>query len=173
MIETIYLDMDGVISDFDKRYSAIYGCNCRDDPNEKHWFEFVKQKGFFLLDPCKGMVDLIEKLFSLDVNVVILTCVSERKNHGAVRDQKIDWLKEYNLGHLPAIFTRTKLQKSNFASPTSLIIDDSVKCVEPFKQKGGYGILHQNVKQTIIELNCLKDKGLLCALSLDPVTQTY
>lgn len=169
MIETIYLDMDGVISDFDKRYFSIYGCNCRDDPNEKHWFEFVKQKGFFLLEPCKGMIDLIDNLYKLDVNVVILTCVSDRKNSRAVRDQKIDWLQEYNLGHLPAIFTHTKLQKSLFATSKTLLIDDSVKCIEPFKEKGGYGILHQNVKQTIIELNCLKDKGLLCALSLDQV----
>jgi hypothetical protein len=48
MIDTIYLDMDGVIADFDKHYSSIYGCNCRDDPNKHNWYDFVDDT---LVDP--------------------------------------------------------------------------------------------------------------------------
>lgn len=166
MIDTIYLDMDGVICDFDKRYSSIYGLNCRDDPNKDHWYEFVNNKGFFLLEPCKGFVDLIDKLYTFDVNLIIMSCAGDKSDHNQVRKQKIDWLMEYNLGHLDAHFTRTKLQKADFARASSLLIDDSKKCIEPFKEKGGFGILHQTAKQTIIELNCLQEKGLLCALSL-------
>jgi hypothetical protein len=144
--------------------------NCRDDPNKNNWNEFVKQKGFYKLEPCKMFTDLIDKLYSLDVNICILSCVGERSDYKHVRNQKIDWLTEYNLGHLPAIFTRTKLQKSDYASSDTLLIDDSVKCVEPFRNKGGYAILHQSVKQTIIELDCLKEKGLLCAQLLGQTT---
>jgi hypothetical protein len=166
MIDTIYLDMDGVICDFDKLYHSTYGVNCRDDPNKDNWYDFVKNNGFFNLPTTKNADKLIDKIFSLDVNVIILSCVSDKSNSSKVRNQKIKWLCEHNLGHLPSIFTKTKLEKSNHASPNSILIDDSVACINPFKQKGGYGILHENVKSTVSQLDCLIEKGLLCALSL-------
>lgn len=167
MIDTIYLDMDGVICDFDRRYFSIYGVNCRDDPNKNNWNEFVKERGFYKLETCTGFTSLIDKLYTFDVNVVILSCAGDRSDHNQVKKQKNDWLFDHNLGHLPAIFTRTKLEKSNYALPSTLLIDDSKKCVDPFKNKGGKAILHSTAKQTIVELNCLQEKGLLCALSLD------
>ena len=170
MIDTIYLDMDGVICDFDKSYSSIFGLNCRDDPDKSNWDKFVSNKGFFNLEPCKGFTDLIDSLYTYNVDVVILSCAGNKPDHNQVRKQKIDWLMEYNLGHLDAHFTRTKLQKADFARKSSLLIDDSRACIDPFKEKNGYGILHTSAKQTIIELGCLRDKGLLCALSLDQTT---
>lgn len=163
--------MDGVICDFDELYYSTYGVNCRDDTNKNNWYEFVKHNGFYNLPPFKGFSTLIDTLYSYDVNVVILSCISDKSNNKQVRNQKIDWLDEYNLGHLPAIFTETKLQKSQFANPSSLLIDDSEACVTPFKKRGGYGILHVSAKQTVKELNCLKEKGLLCVQSL--VQETF
>lgn len=164
MIDTIYLDMDGVICDFDKLYYSTYGINCRDDHNKNNWYEFVKNEGFYNLPATKNADRLIDKLFSLNVNVVILSCISDRSDSKQVRKQKMKWLQEYNIGHLPTIFTKTKIEKSDHATPTSLLIDDSSACINPFKQKGGYGILHENVKDTVSQLDCFIDKGLLCAL---------
>lgn len=164
MIKTIYLDMDGVISNFDKGYFSIYGVNCREDNVEKHWYDFVENKGFFNLEPYEDMDELISFLTSLNVEIVILSCVSERSDYGNVTDQKIQWLKKYGLGQVSKVFTRTKLQKSEYAHSESLLIDDSVACITPFKQKNGYAILHTSAKQTIMELECLKNKGIICAL---------
>jgi len=166
MITTIYLDMDGVICDFDALYSETYGLNCRDDPNDDHWFEFVNNDGFYNLSTTKNADKLLDKLFSLDVNVEILSCVGTKKNKNQVRSQKIRWLHAHGLGHLLTNFTSTKLNKSRYASNSSLLIDDSETCINPFKEKNGYGILHMNVKDTIKQIDYLTEKGLLCALSL-------
>ncbi len=161
MINNIYLDMDGVIANFDKGYSAIYGLNCRDDPNDNHWYEFVANNGFYNLETCEEFDILINKLNTLKCKLNILSCAGTRSNYEDVKEQKIKWLEKNNLGHLHSIFTKTKLEKSNYANDSSLLIDDSVPCIDPFKNKGGYGILHQTVSQTISQLDCLKKKGYI------------
>lgn len=161
MIKTIFLDMDGVIADFDYLYSETYGMNCRDDPEESHWFEFVSNDGFYNLPTTKNADQLLDKVFSLDVNVEILSCIGTKKNKNQVRSQKIRWLNAHGLGHLLTNFTSTKILKSSYASTESLLIDDSEACIKPFKEKGGYGILHHSVKQTIQELNCLINKKIV------------
>jgi hypothetical protein len=168
MIVTLYLDMDGVIADFDKGYSSIYNIVCRDDPKANtRWFEFVDNKGFENLEPTKDFHELMDYIFSLDVNVHILSALSARDNYNKVREQKVKWLEKHDLGHLPATFVRQKVDKSLHASPTCILIDDSSGCVNPFKGNGGYAILHESAGKTIAELEEYKRKGLLCALSLD------
>jgi hypothetical protein len=161
MIDTVYLDMDGVIADFDYGYRSLFGVNCREDNVEQHWYDFVENDGFYKLHPTKSFTPLVSALFELDVNIIILTCVSERSDYKKVTSQKKRWLHEYNLGHLPAIFTRTKIGKSDYSSPNSLLIDDSPGCVNPFREKGGYAILHTVWKDTLKQIDCLKEKKLL------------
>ena len=167
MITTIYLDMDGVIADFDKGYSSIYGINCRDDPNaDIRWYEFVKNDGFRNLPTTIDFTVLTTKLFSLDVNVEILSSLSIRNNYKDVAKQKYAWLEEHRLGDLPVTFVRKKVEKSDYADNTTLLIDDSAGCVDPFRARGGFAIQHSSARKTINELRCFEDKGLLCALSL-------
>ena len=167
MIDTIYLDMDGVIADFDKHYSSIYGCNCRDDPNKNNWFDFVVRKGFANLPMCADALLLVQGLSLLDVHIEILSCVSDRSNSRLVEAQKILWLENKGFGSLNHHFTLTKNAKSFFANENSLLIDDSEACTNPFKDAGGYAILHKNAKTSILEINCMIEKGLLCAQSSD------
>lgn len=167
MIDTIYLDMDGVIADFDKHYSSIYGCDCRDDPNKNNWFDFVDRKGFANLPMCADALLLVQGLSVLNVNIEILSCASDKFNSGLVVAQKILWLENKGFESLKYNFTLTKKEKANFAFENTLLIDDSEACINPFKDAGGYAILHKNAKTTIIEINCMLEKGLLCAQSSD------
>lgn len=164
MINTIYLDMDGVITDFDRGYRFIFGKNCRDDPDESHWTSFVKIRGFANLEYMKGAEKLLAFLSTLDANIEILSCTGHRGDQEDVALQKTEWLLvrgyEFNRN-----YTLTKAAKADYANPNSLIIDDSEACVSPFIQNGGHGILHVSAENTIAQLQSMIDEGLLCVRS--------
>jgi hypothetical protein len=42
-----------------------------------------------------------------------------------------------------------KEQKAKYATPTSILIDDSSGCIGPFIAAGGHGILHSHASETI------------------------
>ena len=169
MIKTIYLDMDGVIADFDKGYSAKYGVYCRDDPVKDHWREAVADGLFERLEFTPGAEKLLEFLDSLGTEVQMLSCIGNRNDSHMVAAQKLRWLASKNILYKPN-FTYTKVEKSDFAWYDTLLIDDSKACIDPFVEKRGVGILHTSVDNTIEQLKVLIEKGILCAPSLDTVT---
>ena len=152
-MSSIFLDMDGVIANFDNSYRSIFGVNCRDDPKRKNWNTFILEyNGFENLDIMDDGAELIEYLRNLKLPITILSCAGKLETYAEVSHQKTVWLKKRGLDDLPRIFTHTKLDKSKHATPTSILIDDSVQCIEPFIKAGGKGILHVNTIKTIEEL---------------------
>lgn len=150
MINTIYLDMDGVIANFDKKYHSIFGVNCRDDINKSNWDTFIfDHKGFEVLELMPDAEQLLNFLFKTNKNICILSCAGKLKTYHDVVKQKTQWLSRNGLGLLPHLFTYTKADKSKYATSSSLLIDDSIQCIEPFIQAGGLGILHTNTANTI------------------------
>jgi len=152
-MSSIFLDMDGVIADFDSSYRNIFGVNCRDDPKRKNWNTFIlKHNGFENLEMMSDGEELIEHLRSLKVPITILSCAGKLETYAEVSHQKTAWLKKKGLDDLPRIFTHTKSGKADHATPTSILIDDSIQCIEPFIKAGGKGILHTSTLTTIEEL---------------------
>ena len=153
----IYLDMDGVIANFDKAYSAIYGSNARDDSDIiSHWFEFVDNNGFENLEWMPGGKELIKHLTD-SYTVEILSCIGNRSNAKNVAAQKMKWLVKNDYGHIQTNFEYEKKDKAKFAK-YGILIDDSTGCVEPFREAGGIAIQHKSYEQTIQELNCILSK---------------
>lgn len=62
--------------------------------------------------------------------------------------QKMKWLDDHNIPYR-ANFSRSKQEKAKWATPTSILIDDSSGCVAPFITAGGHGILHVSASETI------------------------
>lgn len=172
VIKTIYLDMDGVIADFDKGYRSIYGCNCRDDPNRNHWTEFVEGGGFANLNLMEDAFDLVKAVTRLQARVEVLSCIGNRGDQNNVARQKREWLIAKGF-YFTTNFTFTKKEKSDYALPTSLLIDDSKACIDPFVERGGHAILHENAASTIKQIECMIEKGLICAPSQDQRIWTY
>lgn len=172
VINTIYLDMDGVIADFDKGYSSLYGVYCRNDPVRDHWSEFVSGGGFVSLPLMEDALDLVKVITSLRVKIEILSCIGNRGDQDSVARQKREWLIAKGF-YFPTNFTFTKKEKSDYASPTSLLIDDSKACIDPFLERQGHAILHTNSSNTIKQIECMIKKGLICAPSQDQRVWTY
>jgi 5'(3')-deoxyribonucleotidase len=151
----LYVDMDGVLSDFDTAFRSING-----SPNDKVKFRQVvmQDKIFRDLNFMPDTEQLLNHLKTLkDIDIEILTSVGTFDPFVGqeVKNQKKNWLKENNINYKPN-FVRSKSEKAKYAINTSgihefpnILIDDSAGCVDPFNAAGGRGILHKTATETI------------------------
>jgi 5'(3')-deoxyribonucleotidase len=155
MIKKIYLDMDGVLSDFERRYREIFGTDpalVRERKQfSEHWTEFVRGHHFNNLDYFEGALELLEYLADKDVEIEILSSSGGEQYHNIVEQDKILWLCEHGIPYHANIVSG-RSQKKNFAEPDALLIDDHVDNIRQFVEAGGLGIHHTNVKETIAKL---------------------
>jgi hypothetical protein len=159
---TLYLDMDGVLADFNKEYTKF-------DPEKsdrKRFRESVIEHHIFeKLDFMPDAQELLNHVSRLNgVNVQILTSMGTHEPIQAnmAQMQKMKWLDAKNIPY-KANFVHNKQEKARFATPRSILIDDSVGCISPFIEAGGHGILHVNASDTIRIL----DSTLLQLRALD------
>jgi hypothetical protein len=151
---TLYLDMDGVLANFDKAY-RVYDPEKND--RKKFRSSVLEGKIFENLEMMPNAMSLLQFVQSYDdVNIEILTSkgtFDAEQGLEAARQKQI-WLNKHKIPY-KANFTRTKTEKSLYAHQFSILIDDSIGCIEPFNQKGGRGILHNDSshKETLFKLN--------------------
>jgi hypothetical protein len=145
---TLYLDMDGVLADFDKAY-RVY------DPQKSDRKRFAQAVlDYRIFEDLEFMPDTQELLNHVsklsDINVQILTSMGtfDVVQGNAAKYQKISWLSKKNIPYV-ANFVRCKQEKANYATPESILIDDSIGCITPFNAANGHGILHKSSKETI------------------------
>lgn len=158
MIRKIYLDMDGVLSDFERRYREIFGTDpalvrVRKEFSE-NWTVFVEGHHFNSLDYFEGALELLEYLADKDVEIEILSSSGGEKYHNIVEQDKILWLCEHGIPYHANIVSG-RSQKKNFAEPDTLLIDDHADNIRQFVEAGGQGIYHKDIKETIAELEKL------------------
>jgi hypothetical protein len=155
-MKTIYVDMDGVLTEFEKRYTELYGLSPKKVREHKHslysqnWNKFVDAEQFIWLDRHKGYDKLVSYLRSLkDIKIYILSSSGGDITHNAVVYQKLKWLDMNGLRDWPAIIVPGRRFKSNFANKESFLIDDTVDVVTSFTKHGGESVVHADVDYTI------------------------
>ena len=147
----IYLDLDGVITDFDKAFESLG----QGTPEEVH-----KRGGdsfFYALVGGAGL-DFWSKMewtpdgkllwnFLKPYHPIILS--APINNFDSINGKKI-WVKR-NLGNVQLILKKSK-EKKELATPNSILIDDRPSNIQSWKEHGGIGILHKNTDDTIKKL---------------------
>lgn len=163
--KTLYLDLDGVLADFTKRYIELYD----EHPDEtrgrknfsKNWAHFIEDRNFATLDKFPGCDTLLYYVSELEknrgINVQILSSSGGEQFHHMVEAQKKLWLISNGLFYKRNIVSSRKLKK-NYATPHSILIDDTEDVIADFNEAGGIGILHKNVADTIKTLNVIFEK---------------
>jgi hypothetical protein len=151
-IETLYIDMDGVIADFSKRYKEKFRVTPEETRSNKQFGGFFKKfiddAEFSTLDLMPDANELLHFLHELDVHKEILSSTARPENHGMIAPQKQMWLLKHNI-HYKANFVPGKSLKYKYATPNSIIIDDTKSVIDDWNKAGGIGILHTDAKSTI------------------------
>lgn len=161
----IFCDLDGVLADFVKGVQEILKLDYDDDRFEvdaQHRKEMWKAVGEYSLAGGKiwGELDMMPDAMVLwdyisrYPNTEILTATGDPK-YGA-GEQKHEWVPKH-LGNVKVNIVRKAVEKSQFATPERVLIDDKEKAINPWVAAGGIGILHTSAADTINEL---KDLGL-------------
>lgn len=145
---TLYLDMDGVLCNFDKAYRAIDP----DKADRKKFRDAVFIHKIFedleFMPDARELLNHVSRLHGVDVQILTSMGTHDPIQGTEAKMQKMHWLNKHNIPYKPN-FVRNKQEKSHFASSTSILIDDSAGCIDPFNTAGGHGILHKNSKDTI------------------------
>ena len=150
---TIYCDMDSVLVDFDLGYQELTGMTTKQaDANgvEAFWEPLTKAGAKFWITlqwmpDGKQLWDYIKKY-----NPILLSAPSREESS---KLGKRVWVKR----ELPGVKLILKYasQKQEYASPTSILIDDRQKNIDQWEAAGGIGILHTNTANTIKQLQQL------------------
>ena len=151
---TIFCDMDQVLTDLNQAFFNITGVDIRgvyiDGPS---FWEPINKAGLPFWEDMPWTSDGKELWgYIKKYNPTILSAPSDEIES---RVGKIKWVKR----ELPGfkIILRKAENKREFASPTSILIDDSKSNIEQWIESGGIGILHTSTEKTIREL---KELGL-------------
>ena len=165
----IYLDMDGVLADFDRGVNELCGMRASsqagrdDDPDydDRMWAAIRKVDHFYdKLELMPGAKELFDRLRGkYGDRVEILTGIP-RKERGIVTaaEDKIAWTRRL-LSEDVIIHTVSRKEKQDYCKgPEDILIDDREKTIREWREAGGTGILHVSAEETIREL---EKRGLL------------
>jgi len=151
-IFNIYLDMDGVIADFNKRYKELYGIYPHEADTYKvfdgFFLEFIAEGHFATLDLMPDAMLLIDYLKSLPVKTKILSSTSSESKHEAIQAQKLIWLQKHNIDFDPILVPGKRL-KCKYADPNCILIDDTKSNIDQWQAYGGIAIHHSDIHTTL------------------------
>lgn len=148
----IFVDMDGVLTDFDKKAGELFGTP-RDkaqeylkDHSKLSWFK-INNAGKNFWSEMDWMPD--GKQLWESITIYRPTLLSSPSNHPSSRDGKKKWV-ENKLGDVPLILAEDKGKYAE--EEDDILIDDREKNISEWKKAGGIGILHKNTRDTLDEL---------------------
>lgn len=155
----LYLDLDGIMADFDGRYFSLFGKMPHEVPDNVLWANINRTNDYFSdMEPCKGAQDFFGHITNLKESgyisdVYILTACPRTNYHDVVR-QKRGWVRRRLLDDviiLPVIGGANKFLFMH--EPGDILIDDFEKNCAPWRENGGNAILHESFDDTVMQLH--------------------
>ena len=156
-IRQIFLDMDGVLADFESKITEMLGekvwnTDAGHAVYDAHKRELTAKHMFRKMDPLPDAWKLVDWCCNSGIHTEILTAAGTVNRELVVRD-KIEWIREHINPYWTIIPTFKGSQKAVFAHKKAVLIDDRDKNIECWVEAGGIGILHTTAENTIKQLN--------------------
>lgn len=155
---TLYLDMDGVLVDFDSEYQKRFDISLETRnqmASEYFWKVFnTNSKNFFLeappyQDTIKSVSTIRELSIEHKFNLEILTALPKMSRYPSAKFEKRAWLVMHGLDLIPFNVGPFAEDKHKHCQKGDILIDDNVLNIVQWNDSGGIGIFHHNWPATI------------------------
>jgi len=150
----VFLDMDGVLADFDKPILDKFGTK---EKWNNRWE--LLPKDFFRKLPKMPDADDLTDYVGGQFDWHVLTAIPTQNEFANSRLQKMQWLFEHYKIYPARIHCVFRSEKQYFAAEENLspnlLVDDNLDNIAEFKAKGGIAIHHTSAENSIRELQQL------------------
>lgn len=157
-VKTTYVDMDGVLADFEGYFKQLFDINSDSIEDRKMWElieNYGKSKFFEELPWMSNGKDLWNFISNNFMRVKILSAIgkSDATDRQTTKGKR-SWLAKHipSLRDQDIIFVENKYKKQYYSKPNDIIIDDRPVVIEEWNKRGGIGILNINARDTIKKL---------------------
>lgn len=150
----VFVDLDGTLADLERHYREMFGVHPDKAADDLDWSRVFASPGFFAnLPPMPDMAELWDYVRRLMPDPIILTGVPQRVP-SAAQDKK-RWVTKHLGADVQVICCRSK-DKSRYANPGDILIDDWEKYRHLWVGKGGRWITHTSAAESIRQLEELR-----------------
>ena len=154
-LPSIYCDMDMVLCDFLKGAEKVIGMPFPLANKQGRWEKITDTKDFWAnLDWMPGAKKIVQSILRYDAH--ILSAYSTKDPNS--KSGKMKWLPKNTNFKRGNIHLVLRAQKASFAQTDgkpNVLIDDYIKNIKEWEDKGGIGIHHTAVPKTLNELKRL------------------
>jgi hypothetical protein len=152
----IYLDLDGVLADFERKAQEVLGDCWREEIENDGWGKFAQHPRIFSTLPVMhGANELYEFCCNLtgDKNrVQLLTALPSRVDFREAARDKIEWARKHIDKHVRVNFGPYAKDKQYHCRIGDILIDDMEINILQWRDRGGHAILHIDAASSIVQL---------------------
>ena len=136
---TLFIDLDGVMADFDRAFPELFGVNHKELLDDDMWAYINNHGSFFrdlpLIPGARQFFDTVRAL-----NPIILTACP-KTNYAGVAKQKREWVHEHLCPHTLVLPVMGSHNKPLFMhKPNDILVDDYGKNIEAWDEAGGRAV---------------------------------
>ena len=148
----LYVDMDGVLVDWEKQFERYSGGIPVDTYKAEHGgksrYELVHKNSpaFYATAPWMSDGKVLYSFLKEFPAEILSHSTDQESSIG-----KKQWLDKNNISFKPN-FVNNRNDKAKFAAPDTILIDDRADVIDQFNSAGGIGVLHTSATTTINKL---------------------
>lgn len=144
----LFVDMDGVLADFDRHHETVFGFRPCKKADNVDWKAVRATQDFYLnIPPMEDLEFLWARIERY--NPIVLTGVPLSIEEAP--GNKIAWVRK-NLGHHVEVRCCLSKEKCHHAAPGDILIDDWEKYQQLWIDVGGRWITHTSATDTDLQL---------------------
>lgn len=145
----LFVDMDGVIADFDKGYELLTGKSPKKTDDNIDWKLIDSVGGFYRDLPLMPDFNILWNFIKY-FDPILLSGIPKEVPSAAA--DKRSWVTKYIGPSQPLITCLSKDKSLHIKSPGDILIDDWEKYMHIWTGKGGRWITHTDAQSTIKKL---------------------